>query len=189
MDATPLPGTPDPRPRHPGRAAQRVPRHAAPTPQRRRRHSSVPLGRVRRLRRLALGSTLLGQESTSPLVPLCGARAVRCCGDGPIRVRRNPRDGGGVMRQSFFDRPAAGAVAALIAAFAAASGWSTATAQVPGPYRLTWSTLDGGGGFSAGGPYHVRGTIGQPDAGTSAGGGYRVLGGFWTPKGGPVLDA
>lgn len=51
---------------------------------------------------------------------------------------------------------------------------------------LDWSTIDGGGGKSAGGAYSVSGTIGQPDAGLMSGGTYTLAGGFW---GGPeTLD-
>jgi len=56
---------------------------------------------------------------------------------------------------------------------------STARAQSGGPYTLTWSTVDGGGGTSTGGPYTLAGTIGQPDAGLLAGGNYTLSGGFW----------
>ena len=54
-----------------------------------------------------------------------------------------------------------------------------ALAQSGGDYTLTWSTIDGGGGVSAGGTYIIRGTIGQPDAAYSEGGDYELLGGFW----------
>ena len=53
-----------------------------------------------------------------------------------------------------------------------------------GYYRIVWSTIDGGGGTSAGGQYELTGTIGQPDAGSMSGGQYEVLGGFW--PGGPL---
>jgi hypothetical protein len=46
-------------------------------------------------------------------------------------------------------------------------------------YSLDWSTIDGGGGTSAGGVYSVTGTIGQPDAGTMSGGSFTLQGGFW----------
>ena len=59
-----------------------------------------------------------------------------------------------------------------------------ASAQSNGPYELSWSTIDGGGGTSSGGPYALTGTIGQPDAAYSAGGNYELLGGFW--PGGPL---
>ncbi|MFM2294264.1 MAG: hypothetical protein RLZZ350_677 [Verrucomicrobiota bacterium] len=51
-----------------------------------------------------------------------------------------------------------------------------ATAQ---SYSLNWSTVDGGGGTSAGGAFSVTGTIGQPDAGKLSGGSFTVDGGFW----------
>jgi len=54
---------------------------------------------------------------------------------------------------------------------------------------VDWSTIDGGGGTSAGGAYTVSGTIGQPDAAWpidqngfpvhSTGGNYTLVGGFW----------
>ncbi|MFA5240302.1 MAG: hypothetical protein WC476_11445 [Phycisphaerae bacterium] len=47
-----------------------------------------------------------------------------------------------------------------------------------GDYEINWSTIDGGGGTSAGGQYIVTGTIGQPEAGYSEGGSYEILGGF-----------
>lgn len=47
-------------------------------------------------------------------------------------------------------------------------------------YTIDWSTLDGGGGRSAGGGYVLEGTIGQPDAGPALRGGtYELHGGFW----------
>ena len=55
-----------------------------------------------------------------------------------------------------------------------------ATAQSGGNFALTWSTLDSGGGPSAGGGFTLNGTIGQPDAGVRlSGGGFTVTGGFW----------
>ena len=54
-------------------------------------------------------------------------------------------------------------------------------AQSGGPYDLSWSTIDGGGGTSTGGPYSLSGTIGQPDAGgPMTGGAYSLIGGFWS---------
>jgi hypothetical protein len=53
-------------------------------------------------------------------------------------------------------------------------------AQSGGPYDLSWSTVDGGGGtFSTGGSYILGGSIGQADAGSLSGGSYAVSGGFW----------
>lgn len=60
----------------------------------------------------------------------------------------------------------------------------TASSQSAGPYELTWSTIDGGGGRSSSGPYVLMGTIGQPDAAYTQGGRYELLGGFW--PGGPL---
>jgi hypothetical protein len=54
-----------------------------------------------------------------------------------------------------------------------------AWAQTGGPYELSWSTIDGGGGRSVGGAYALTGTIGQPDAGWMGGGPYELFGGFW----------
>jgi len=51
-------------------------------------------------------------------------------------------------------------------------------------YQIVWSTIDGGGGRSAGGQYVVMGTIGQADAEYSSGDRYELLGGFW--PGGPL---
>jgi len=64
---------------------------------------------------------------------------------------------------------------------------SAAQAQSGGPYTLSWSTVDGGGGTSTGGPYALAGTIGQPDAGLLAGGSYTLSGGFWV-SGTAALD-
>jgi len=60
----------------------------------------------------------------------------------------------------------------------------SAWGQTGGPYELTWSTIDGGGGQSSGGQYVLTGTIGQPDADWSSAGDYELLGGFW--PGGPL---
>ena len=51
-----------------------------------------------------------------------------------------------------------------------------------GSYHLSWWTVDGGGGSSAGGVYALAGAIAQPDAGpTLTGGEYSLTGGFWVP--------
>jgi hypothetical protein len=52
-------------------------------------------------------------------------------------------------------------------------------AAQPGGYRVSWWTVDGGGGASGNGEFSLRGTIGQPDAGTMQGGDYTLHGGFW----------
>jgi hypothetical protein len=59
---------------------------------------------------------------------------------------------------------------------------ASAVAQTGGPYDLSWSTIDSGGGTSNGGSYAISGTIGQPDAGPSTpmtGGPFSLVGGFW----------
>lgn len=58
-------------------------------------------------------------------------------------------------------------------------GMLLATAT-PAQYSISWHTIDGGGGTSAGGLYTISGTIGQPDAGpVMANGPYAITGGFW----------
>ncbi len=47
-------------------------------------------------------------------------------------------------------------------------------------FAISWATIDGGGGTSAGGAYTLSGTIGQHDASTPmTGGNYTLTGGFW----------
>ncbi len=46
-------------------------------------------------------------------------------------------------------------------------------------FDLTWHTIDGGGGYSAGGDFELEGTIGQHDAGPMSGGDFELSGGFW----------
>lgn len=54
-------------------------------------------------------------------------------------------------------------------------------------FDLFWFTLDGGGGYSAGGVFEVEGTIGQPDADVLTGGAFTLRGGFWpAATGAPV---
>ncbi len=58
---------------------------------------------------------------------------------------------------------------------------TAARAQSGGQFDLSWSTIDGGGGTSAGGQFSLTGTIGQPDAGvTLTGGQFSLTGGFWS---------
>jgi len=57
---------------------------------------------------------------------------------------------------------------------------TVADAQSGGPFDLSWSTIDGGGGTSGGGRFALRGAIGQPDAGTLSGGNFKLEGGFWS---------
>lgn len=56
-----------------------------------------------------------------------------------------------------------------------------------GDFVIVRSTLDAGGGVSAGGDFKLTGTIGQPDAGIqpSVGSIYALAGGFW---GQAILD-
>jgi len=57
-----------------------------------------------------------------------------------------------------------------------------------GQYDLSWHTIDGGGGYAAGGSFELEGTIGQHDAGpVMSGGAFALAGGFW--GGGPVEGA
>ncbi len=58
-------------------------------------------------------------------------------------------------------------------------GRATTAAQTGGDYDLTWNTIAGGGGASAGGVYALDGTIGQPCASTLNGGSFSLAGGFW----------
>jgi len=63
-----------------------------------------------------------------------------------------------------------------------------ASAQSGGAYEIIWSTIDAGGGASAGGAYTLRGTIGQHDAADpSAAADYVLEPGFW--PGVPFLAA
>jgi len=62
---------------------------------------------------------------------------------------------------------------------ALAQSGSGPSASLGTGYDLSWFTVDGGGGLSAGGDYALGGTAGQPDAGTLAGGNYVLAGGFW----------
>lgn len=50
-----------------------------------------------------------------------------------------------------------------------------------GDFEITKSSVDNGGGVSAGGEFSLTGTIGQPDANRqiSSGGGFSLAGGFW----------
>lgn len=65
-------------------------------------------------------------------------------------------------------------------------GVSAAFAQSGGGFDLTWNTIDGGGGTSAGGSFTLTGASGQPDAGGPLSGGvYSLAGGFWGQEGLP----
>jgi hypothetical protein len=58
---------------------------------------------------------------------------------------------------------------------------------------ISWSTVDGGGGVSAGDVFTLKGTVGQPDAGPGglgmSGGGFTLVGGFWGAFGAPPCSA
>jgi len=53
--------------------------------------------------------------------------------------------------------------------------------QSGGEFEITSSTIDSGGGTSAGGEFSLSGTIGQPDAtgNVLSGGDFLLSGGFW----------
>jgi hypothetical protein len=55
-------------------------------------------------------------------------------------------------------------------------------------FDLSWYTIDGGGGSSAGGDFELTGTIGQPDAGAMTGGEFEMAGGFWPGASGATCD-
>ena len=68
-------------------------------------------------------------------------------------------------------------IGVLLLALSAVS-W-TALAQTGGGFDLSWFSVDGGGGTSAGGDFALVGSLGQPDAGNGlAGGGFTLTGGF-----------
>jgi hypothetical protein len=56
-------------------------------------------------------------------------------------------------------------------------------------YDVSWFTIDGGGGTSAGGSFALSGAIGQPDAGRHSGGSFALAGGFWAGGGGVASAA
>ena len=79
-------------------------------------------------------------------------------------------------------KPKSFSLSRIASAVAATVAMSTAAthAQSGGPFDLSWSTIDGGGGTSSGGRFALTGTIGQPDAGTLTGGNFKLEGGFWS---------
>ena len=60
------------------------------------------------------------------------------------------------------------ALVAVLAALIAPT--PAALAQSGGPYELTWTTIDAGGGTVTGGAYSLVSTIGKPEPGPAAGG-------------------
>jgi len=73
------------------------------------------------------------------------------------------------MNKQHIQRLIAGSIALII-------GTSVALAN---DFEITSYTIDGGGGYSAGGNFELEGTIGQPDAGFMSGGDFDLEGGFW----------
>ncbi len=65
----------------------------------------------------------------------------------------------------------------LLAACLDAGAPSTARAQA---YTVDWSSLDAGGGFSAGGGFAITSTVGQPDMGAASNDAFSINGGFWS---------
>lgn len=51
--------------------------------------------------------------------------------------------------------------------------------SAPTAMKVSWWTIDGGGGRSSGGQYTLSGTIGQPDAGRASQQSFTNTGGFW----------
>lgn len=82
-------------------------------------------------------------------------------------------------------------ILALVAALAVlVSPTSAAFAQTGGPYELTWTTVDVGGGALTGGAYSLVSTIGQAEASPAASGGaYSLVGGVWGGSGGVTPPA
>ena len=76
------------------------------------------------------------------------------------------------MKRTFFN--------ILICTVVLAGDARLALAQSGGGFTIGFSTIDGGGGPSAGGSFSLNGTIGQPDAGEMSGGAFTLSGGFWT---------
>lgn len=70
-------------------------------------------------------------------------------------------------------------LALVLALLVLVSTAGSTQAQSGGGYDLSWSTVNGGGGESAGGGFRLAGTVGQPDAAVISDGGYRIQGGFW----------
>src|SRR4051812_22111573 len=69
-------------------------------------------------------------------------------------------------------------------AAALALGACALAAPAHAQISLSWWTVDGGGGTSAGaGGLSLSATVGQCDAGTLSGGGLTLSGGFWSAPG------
>ena len=139
------------------------------------------------------------QRSATPLF----LRAERCSpparpqtGMKPCAASQSAVAAGALPAQSKTRRPVAAVVSRRLnsrwrnpprvfrrALTSAATGvwlvFALAVASHAQTFSLDWSTIDNGGGTSAGGGYSVGGTIGQPDAGTLSGGRFTLQGGFW----------
>lgn len=77
-------------------------------------------------------------------------------------------------------RRAAAHLALIAGASVVAAGAAVAGGTAGGAFDLSWHTMDGGGGASAGGAFDCVGTVAQHDAEpVLAGGGFTLTGGFW----------
>jgi hypothetical protein len=79
-------------------------------------------------------------------------------------------------------RPVFILIAAVLLALGTALVWRApaARAEPAAAYSISWYTVDGGGGTSAGASgYSLTGTAGQPDAGILRASPYTLGGGFW----------
>lgn len=72
------------------------------------------------------------------------------------------------MRNTYLQRTAVGLAFVMVGSIALAAD-----------FEITSYTIDGGGGYSAGGSFELEGTIGQPDVGYMSGGGFELESGFW----------
>jgi len=75
----------------------------------------------------------------------------------------------------------------LVILLLALAGGVLAQVDAPLAFDISWFSIDGGGGASAGGAYALNGSIGQADAGNMSGGVYTLQGGFWAGAAGPVM--
>lgn len=63
---------------------------------------------------------------------------------------------------------------------AAATSNGVAEAKILAPYDMSWWSVDGGGGSSAGGVFAVIGAIGQPDTGVASACAVAMESGVWS---------
>lgn len=78
------------------------------------------------------------------------------------------------MKHKLITLVIAGGLFLLLAAVALSS---------PTVMEISWWSIDGGGGTSAGGRYALSGTIGQPDVGFQSGSNFSTTGGYWSLTG------